>query len=84
MDACGGVIRVVGAVRPPWMAAVVGVAGAFTCLTGDPLAGKGAGGVTIDFLCGTREKIYCVTTGTKRHGAMKSLRYNAHLRKPGG
>ncbi len=62
----------------------VGVARAFTCLTGDPLAGKGAGGDTIDFFSGTREKIYGVTTGTKRHGAMKSLRYNAHLRKPGG
>jgi hypothetical protein len=46
---------------------------------GDLFPGKGDGGDTIDFFSGTRGKIYGVTTVTERHGAMKSLRYNAHL-----
>jgi len=41
-----------------------GVAGAFTCLTGDPVPGKGDGGDTIDYFSSAREKIDGVTTVT--------------------
>jgi hypothetical protein len=56
-----------------------GVAGAFTCLTGDHFPGKRAGGECMGFISGARDKTHTFSSSSKRHGAMKSLRYNAHL-----